>query len=166
MTIEAMARRDIDAVLAIDELVYPNPWSVGTWRRELDAADRLHLIARVGHEVIGHAGLFFVVDEVHITTVAVAPDHGGRGLGTRLVLALLDEASAHGSTAATLEVRSSHNRTQQVYSRLGFRPVGVRKGYYSKPVDDGIVMWLHGLDDAEVGDRLERVRVELGEFRA
>ena len=166
ITIEPMARRDIDTVRAIDELVYGNPWSAATWRSELGAADRFHLIARSGPEIVGHSGLLFVLDEVHVTTVAVHPDQQGLGLGTRLTLALLDEARRHGSVAATLEVRATQRRTQRVYSRLGFVPVGTRKAYYSKPVDDAIVMWLHDLQGAEAEQRLERVRDELERVQA
>lgn len=161
LTIEPMADHDVDAVRAIDELVYANPWSVATWGRELGRADRHHIIARDEREIVGHAGLLFVLDEVHLTTVAVHPDRGGAGIGTRLVASLLDAARRHGSTAAALEVRSAHRRTQRIYARFGFRPAGIRREYYSKPVDDAIVMWLHDLDGEAAGARLDRVRDEI-----
>lgn len=153
----AMAGRDIDAVRSLDELAYPNPWSAATWRNELSSRDRVHLIALDGDELVGHAGLLFVLDEVHVTTVAVAPHREGNGIGSRLVVALLDEARVHGSTAATLEVRAAHQRTQRLYARFGFRPAGLRRDYYSDPADDAIVMWLHDLDGAEAKARIDEV---------
>lgn len=160
MTIVPMAGRHLEQVRAIDELVYPNPWSAGTWRRELSADDRLHVIAHCADVVAGHAGLLFVLEEVHVTTVAVHPERQGEGIGSRLVLALLDEARAHGSTAATLEVRCADHRTHRLYERFGFRPAGIRRDYYSRPRDDALVMWLHHLDGAETGERLEAIRRE------
>lgn len=155
LQVAPMAGRDIDAVRSIDEAAYPNPWSVATWRRELAADDRLHLVAVDGHEVVGHAGLLFVLDEVHVTTVATAPAEEGRGIATLLLVHLLRAAREHGAAAATLEVRASARRPQRLYARFGFRPAGVRRGYYQQPSDDGIVMWLHDLDGEEAGARLE-----------
>ena len=151
---EAMAARDIDAVRAIDEAAYANPWSVATWRKELAALDRLHLVALDGDEVVGHAGLLFVLDEAHVTTVATATARQGEGIATALMLRLLDAAREHGSDSATLEVRAADRRPQRLYGRFGFRPAGVRRNYYRDPTDDGIVMWLHDLGGDETTARL------------
>ncbi len=166
--IVAMAARDIPAVVALDDVVYPNPWSVVTWRKELAARDRFHLVALgedgedgEGPFVIGHAGLLFMLDEAHVTTVAVHPDHSGRGLGSRLLLRLLDEATSHEAAAATLEVRAADRRTQRIYGRFGFRPAGIRSGYYNKPIDDAVVMWLHDLCDEPAQLRLDEIREAL-----
>lgn len=157
LRLEAMAPRDIDAVRRIDEDAYSHPWSVATWRKELANADRLHLVALDGDDVVGHAGLLFVLDEVHVTTVATRADREGEGIATALLAQLLTSARAHGSTAATLEVRAADTRPQRLYARFGFRPAGVRREYYHAPDDDGIVMWLHDLDGDEVAARLARL---------
>ncbi|MEZ5167677.1 MAG: ribosomal protein S18-alanine N-acetyltransferase [Acidimicrobiales bacterium] len=140
----------VAAVRAIDTRVYANPWSESVWRNELRSPDRFHLVATEDDRVIGHAGLLFVLDEAHVTTVATAPEHEGEGVATALLQALLEEARRHGSAAATLEVRSAAERPQRLYRRFGFRPAGVRRAYYSDPVDDAIVMWLHDLDQPVV----------------
>lgn len=174
VTIEPMRGRHVRAVRAIDELVYPNPWSVATWRTELAEPSRHHLVATAspGHDaagddgsagatVVGHAGLLVVLDEVHVTTVAVHPEAQGRGIASRLLIDLLAEARIRGASAATLEVRATHRRTQRLYSRFGFRPVGVRPRYYSAPTDDAIVMWLERVGSHEVAERLAEIRSEL-----
>lgn len=154
LRLEPMAPRHIDAVRAIDEQVYANPWSVATWRNELGGADRLHLVAIDDEAVVAHAGLLFVLDDAHVTTVAVTPEREGEGIATAMLVHLLEEARRHGSTAATLEVRAADRRPQRLYARFGFRPAGVRKAYYTKPADDGIVMWLTDLQGDEVAERL------------
>lgn len=160
-----MAGRHIPAVRAIDERAYPNPWSAATWRRELTDDTRHHVVAIDESSrpatVVGHAGLLFVLDEVHVTTVAVHPDAEGRGIATRMLLVLLAEARARGAAAATLEVRASHRRTQRLYGRFGFHPVGVRRGYYSAPSDDAIVMWLDELGSEAITERLVSIGGEV-----
>jgi [ribosomal protein S18]-alanine N-acetyltransferase len=162
LRIDPMAGRHINAVCDIDRSAYPNPWSATTWRRELAASDRLHLVAIDDDLLVGHAGLLFVLDEAHVTTVAVDPARQGEGIASRLLVALLSEARDHGSTAATLEVRAAHLRPQRLYGRFGFRPVGVRRAYYSAPVDDAVVMWLHDLCGVEAMALADEVADDLG----
>jgi len=159
--IVAMDHDHIDEVIDIDVEVYPKAWSRRLWHRELADPTRTHLVASDAGVIIGHGGIMHVLDEVHLTTVAVAPDRQGSGLATRLILALLDSATAAGSTAITLEVRAANRRAQRLYSRFGFVPSGVRRGYYSDPADDAIIFWLNDLDGVEIAQRLDRVRAEL-----
>ena len=165
LVIEPMAGRHIDAVVAIDAQCYSRPWSASAWRTELAAHDRHHLIGRMGDRVVAHAGTLLIVDELHVTTVAVDPTAEGRGHGTRLCLALLAAGREVGATAATLEVRAAARRTQRLYARLGFVPAGIRSGYYDRPTDDAVIMWLHGLDEPESVERLARVEHELAAER-
>ncbi len=158
LVIEKMAKRHIEAVRAIDRLCYSAPWSAATWRYELSETTRHHVVARVDDMIVGHAGLLFVLDEVHVTTVAVHPDRQGTGIATRLVSDLLAVALGFGSVSATLEVRATARRTQRLYARFGFQPAGMRRRYYTNPVDDALVMWLHDLQSDEVGRRLSAVQ--------
>lgn len=160
--IEPMTARHIDVVRAIDARCYSSPWGVATWRNELSESTRIHVVARRGEEIIGHAGLLVVLDEIHVTTVAVHPDHQGEGFATRMVIHLLEHARKLGGATATLEVRSQARRTQRLYARFGFQPAGVRRNYYSAPVDDAIIMWLHDLQGPDTGERLGLIRGELG----
>lgn len=161
LVIEPMAGRHVEAVCSIDARCYSRPWSASTWRTELASADRYHLIGRIDDRVVGHAGSLLVVDELHITTVAVDPGFEGRRHGSRLCVALLTAGRDLGAVAATLEVRAGDRRTQRLYTRLGFAPAGVRSGYYDQPVDDAVIMWLHGLGETESRERLARVAREL-----
>lgn len=161
VTVASMAGRHIEAVCSIDELAYSEPWSAATWRRELAGADRRHLVAMIGDQVVAHAGTLRQLDELHVTTVATHPDHRGRGIASRLLVDLLRAGVDDGAVAATLEVRASDRVAQRVYSRLGFAPAGVRPGYYSRPTDDAVIMWLHELGSHDATARVDRVASEL-----
>jgi ribosomal-protein-alanine N-acetyltransferase len=112
--------------------------------------------------VVGHAGLWFSLDEAHVTNIAVHPDARRSGVATALLLALADEAIRRECAAWTLEVRVSSTGAQDLYRRFGFAPAGVRKKYYDN-VEDAIVMWCHDLGTEDYGDRLAGLRAGLDE---
>ncbi len=153
-----MRRRHLRAVLRIEGEVYPTPWSHGLFVSELALrSTRAYVVARVGREVIGYAGLMMSVNDGHITTIAVDPERQRQGVATRLLLALAREAVARGATALTLEVRLSHRGAQRLYQRFGFTAVGVRKGYYGDTGEDALIMWAHDIDQPDYTALLARL---------
>lgn len=161
IAISPMRRRHLRSVLRIEERTSSTPWSLGLFMAECRREERLYLVARDGSSVVGFAGMLFVVDEGHITTIAVDPDrHGGR-IGTRLLLAMLRGAIAHGATGVTLEVRASNDAALALYRRFGFVPSGVRREYYSHPVEDALVLWRHEIDAPEYTERLDAIEASL-----
>jgi ribosomal-protein-alanine N-acetyltransferase len=154
VVVTSMRRRHLRGVLRIEHRVYPRPWSLGIYMSELaQPSTRVYLVARVGTNVIGYAGLMTVGEDGHITTVAVDPQWHRRAVGTRLLLALLDQARARGVQNVTLEVRMSNAAAQAMYRRFGFAPAGVRRGYYVDNAEDAMVMWAHGIDEQAEIDR-------------
>jgi ribosomal-protein-alanine N-acetyltransferase len=113
----------------------------------------VYLVARVGTTVVGYAGLMTVGEDGHITTVAVDPAWHRRRVGTRLLLALIEQAIGRGVRDITLEVRMSIAAAQTMYRRFGFAPAGVRRGYYVDNAEDAMVMWAHGVDEPAESDR-------------
>ncbi len=156
-----MAADHVDDVMRIDAAVYSHPWSRVLWDRELADSSHTHLVAAADGAIVGHAGVMHVLDEAHVTTVAVTPEFQGAGIASRLLVALLESALAAGSTAATLEVRAAGRRARRLYSRLGFAPAGVRRDYYRDPADDGIIMWLFDLRSRDTRERLDRVGAQI-----
>ena len=173
--IERMTVHHISAVMAIDEQGYGDPWSATTWHKEMRDDDRLHLVAITdreltsdngesdgeGERVVGHAGLLYLVGMAHVSNVAVDPEYQRQGVATRLLIELLDQAREHGSAAVTLEARAANKRAHRLYSRLGFQPLGITPDYYTKPSEDALVMSIRFLDEPEVAERIDRVRVAL-----
>jgi len=156
-----MRRRDLRRVMAIEHVVFPEPWSHGVFVSELSLRKgRDYRVARLGRETVGYVGLMFVEDEAHVTTVAVAPEHQGRGIGTQIMLGVFEIALGQSARRVSLEVAVSNERAQALYRRFGFVPVGVRKGYYQLIGEDAIVMWAYDIDRPAFRDRLERITAE------
>jgi [ribosomal protein S18]-alanine N-acetyltransferase len=150
LEISRMKRRHLKGVMAIERQVYPRPWSPSLFLSEMsETTNRAYLVARSGREVVGYGGVICYGDEAHVTTIAVDPAHHRRKIGTRLMFELLTEAIAMGARAVSLEVRMSNWGAQRMYGRFGFRPVGVRKGYYQETAEDALVMWVDDVHSRE-----------------
>jgi ribosomal-protein-alanine N-acetyltransferase len=154
----SMRRRHVRSVVHIENQVYPHPWTMSLFLSELALrSTRAYLVARVGREVVGYAGMMLTADEGHITTIAVDPRWQRRGVATRLLLALAREGIDRGAPGLTLEVRPSNKGAQELYRRFGFRPVGVRKSYYAETKEDALIMWAHDVQDREYAALLDAV---------
>jgi ribosomal-protein-alanine N-acetyltransferase len=156
LAVEPMRRRDLGAVMAIEQVSYPRPWTVGVFQSEIDLArrgDRHYVVARLGGELVGYAGLMFVVDDAHVTNIAVAGAHRRSGVGTRLLAEQAWAAVERGCQGLTLEVRASNEAAQALYREFGFVPAGVRKRYYEN-TEDAIVMWCTDLAEPAYRERL------------
>ena len=143
ITIEVMAESDLDSVEAIERDAFPVPWPRESFRYELHNPRARNLVARVGTAVVGYVFVWLVAGELKINNVAVRRDFRGRGVGARLLEAVIEPARAQGFVEATLEVRPSNTEARALYERLGFREVGRRKQYYPDSGEDAILMTLH-----------------------
>lgn len=160
--VEAMRRRHLRAVMRIEEVSNPRPWSMGLFLAELRQPDsRAYYVARVGNRVVGYAGLMLVAGDGHVTNVGVDPAFRRLGVATRLMLVLARRALAEGAEALTLEVRVSNTGAQELYRSFGFVPAGVRKRYYSDNGEDALVMWCTDIDTVEHRHRLAEIEAVL-----
>jgi ribosomal-protein-alanine N-acetyltransferase len=156
-----MRRRDLRRVMAIEQAVFPEPWSHAVFVSELSLRKgRAYRVARIGRETVGYVGLMFVEDEAHVTTVAVAPEHQRRGIGTQIMLGAVAIALEEGARRISLEVAVGNERAQAVYRRFGFMPVGIRKGYYQLTGEDAYVMWVYDIDTPSYRERLAQIEAE------
>jgi ribosomal-protein-alanine N-acetyltransferase len=122
--------------------------------------DRIYLVARHDGEVIGYGGLMLTGREAHITTIAVDPEFQRRGLGMKIMGGLMDAAIREKADSVSLEVRKTNTGAQKMYERFGFRPVGIRKGYYIETGEDAVVMWVEGVDTSAYAVQLARLSRE------
>ena len=139
--IRRMTLDDLDAVAAIEEATFPTPWSRDSFRQELErnVAAR-YLVAEKDGQVVGYAGAWIILDESHITNIAIEESRRGLGYGRALTTALMQYLSNLGAAYATLEVRRSNLRAQNLYKSLGFVELGVRKRYYEDNREDALIM--------------------------
>lgn len=141
-----MQVKHIDEVEEIEQQVYPSPWSRSAFVTEiLENAFAAYFVALNRGQVVGYAGIWVILDEAHITNLAVHPDFHNCGIGTVLLQHIIKEARKHGVLRMTLEVRTSNVRAQNLYTKFGFVSHGVRPKYYSD--EDALIMWLDDLDD-------------------
>jgi ribosomal-protein-alanine N-acetyltransferase len=155
LIVSPMRRSHIDDIMPIETSVYPRPWTPGVFAdelREMARGTRHYLVAHIGRNLVGYAGMIYMEDGAHVTNIAVDPHQRRRGIATELLLDLAWEARRVGAGAMTLEVRDSNRSAQELYRRFGFVPVGVRPKYYENR-DDAIVMWCHDLQSEEVARR-------------
>jgi [ribosomal protein S18]-alanine N-acetyltransferase len=163
VTLSPMRRRHVRDVLAIERVVYPRPWSAALFFSELaQRASRHYLVAHHGRTLVGYGGLMCHLDEGHITTLAVRPEFQHRKVGSRVLLALVEEARSRPVRSLALEVRVANWPAQRLYSWFGFRPVGVRKNYYAETGEDALVMWIDDLGSDEMGSRIDRIHAAVG----
>jgi ribosomal-protein-alanine N-acetyltransferase len=162
VSIEPMRIADLEAVYAIERLSFRTPWPSHAYRAELETNRLAHyLVARDSVAVVAYGGIWMMADEAHITTFAVAPDRRRQRLGERLLLALLDLATAYHAHEATLEVRLSNLPARRLYEKYGFRPVGLRPRYYSDDNEDALIMTTEPLAGVRMRQRIDRLRKAL-----
>lgn len=113
--------------------------------------------------IIGFAGMWILLDEAHITTIGVAPEYRGRGLGEMLLIDLFEEALRRGAEWVTLEVRVSNETAQSLYHKYGFTRQGIRRRYYSDNGEDAYIMWSPSIRDPEYVAKLNGFKAALAE---
>ncbi|MDF2721459.1 MAG: rimI [Paenibacillus sp.] len=135
---------DIDTICEIERESFTTPWSPGAFHNELTNNHFAHyLVMELDGEIVGYGGMWLIIDEAHITNIAVRAQYRGRKLGERLLVQLQSTAVFLGAERITLEVRTSNMIAQRLYAKLGFIPAGLRKGYYTDNGEDAIIMWAH-----------------------
>jgi len=150
LAISLMAAEDVDAVHEIEAASFSVPWSRKSFEMEVsENACARYLVLREGGVPVAFAGVWFVMDEGHITNIAVRPDRRRLGYGLMVTEALIQLAADSGMAFLTLECRRSNIAAQALYRKLGFFEVGFRKRYYPDNQEDALVMLLEKLPDGD-----------------
>ena len=148
LTIRGMAAADIPPLLEIELVSFPVPWSAGMFMIQLGLADETeNLVVLRGDRIIGYISSWYGYEEVHILSIAVAPDERGSDAAAMLLSAVEENSAKKGCLKAVLEVRVSNGRPIRFYEKHGFKQVGRRKGYYSDSGEDALIL------DKEIGEK-------------
>lgn len=136
---------ELDAILAIDDACFRRPWTRADYERELQDPGRCFLyVIRADGAIVGYCSFWRIFDEIHFNNVAIHPAWRRRGLGRALLTHVLAEARALGAPNATLEVRISNTAAIALYEHNGFARAGLRRAYYTHPVEDALILWRRG----------------------
>ncbi|RDY25297.1 ribosomal-protein-alanine N-acetyltransferase [Romboutsia weinsteinii] len=136
-----MTSKDIDGVFEVEKSCFEHYWSKESFKKELTNDSARYLIAKIDDKIVGYVGIWLILDEGHITNVAVHKDYRGQKIGDKLVQALVELCKDNNILSMTLEVRVSNIVAQNLYKKYGFKMAGIRKEYYSDNKEDAIIMW-------------------------
>lgn len=154
VVLDIMTLEDVPRVREIEQQSFRTMWPRDAYTHELrDNRLASYMVARLEREIVGYAGMWVIMDEAHITTIAVDPMYRGQHIGERLLIGLIDAAVERGARWMTLEVRKSNTGAQALYHKYAFREIGMRKGYYSDNREDALVMWTGNLRESEFQKR-------------
>jgi ribosomal-protein-alanine N-acetyltransferase len=138
-----MREEDIDQILEVEHASFTTPWSREAFYNELhNNRFAVYIVLEENNKILGYCGAWIVIDEAHVTNVAILPEYRGRKLGEAILSKMMSVAREMGAKSMTLEVRVSNHVAQSLYRKLGFQNGGIRKNYYSDNQEDGLVMWV------------------------
>lgn len=141
LIIEMMTSKDIDGVFEVEKNCFEHHWSKESFKKELINENARYLVAKLGGKIVGYVGIWLILDEGHITNVAVHNDYRGQKIGDKLVQSLVNLCKENNINSMTLEVRVSNIVAQNLYKKYGFKLAGIRKEYYSDNKEDAMIMW-------------------------
>lgn len=143
ITIDMMTMDDLEQVLAIEGDSFSTPWSERAFEMEISGRNEYayYLVARCGNQVVGYLGAWFILNEAHITNIAIKPSARRKGIAQQLMEFFFNQAKLRKMDAVTLEVRVSNHSAQELYRKLDFRDMGVRPKYYQDNKEDALIMW-------------------------
>lgn len=148
-----MTLNDIPDVMVIEHEAFTMPWTEEAFQNELTNNHfAKYMVMELEGKAIGYAGMWTIMDEAHITNIAVREAYRGRKLGEKLLDELMRTAAYLGMERMTLEVRVSNLVAQRLYEKKGFESAGLRKGYYSDNQEDAMIMWANLLPAGRSGE--------------
>ena len=140
--VKRMDETHIDEVFIIENTSFASPWSKESLIKDIkENKHAIYLVALENGKVVGYAGMWHIVNEGHITNIAVEINRRRRGIGALIVNELINIAYELEMAGITLEVRISNIAAQKLYTKFGFKPEGFRKNYYSDTKEDAVIMW-------------------------
>lgn len=135
-----LAEEHLKDLANLEQECFTVPWTYDMFENELKSPLANYFVAVDGDKVIGYAGMWQIIDEGHITNIAVKKEYRSQKIGSMLLEKLLEVADEYPLSFLTLEVRKSNEKAKRLYHKFGFRQKGTRKKYYSDNHEDAIIM--------------------------
>jgi ribosomal-protein-alanine N-acetyltransferase len=158
LKLKSLTLNDLTAILELDQACFGGLWTMDGYQRELNSpnSELLGLFSPVyGSKLLGMGCFWAILEEAHITILAIHPQYHRQGLGQALLYSLLQTARDRGLERATLEVRASNLAAISLYEKFGFKIAGRRRGYYQDNGEDALVLWLSDLQSRQFAETLE-----------
>lgn len=150
-----MVVSDLPSVLHIESVSFSAAWPQNAFTNEIRDNKLAHyFVGRLGSKIVAYGGIWVILEDSHVTTIAVHPDQRGKKLGEEMLVHLLRAAIDNGASWITLEVRESNESAQKLYRKYGFTVVSTRRGYYSDNNENALVMWAGNLKGPLYASRL------------
>jgi len=142
-----MEKSDIDSVIEIEEKSYgSHHWSKDSFMNELsNELARYYSVYDENNNLVGYCGCWIILEEAHITNIAVLPEYRRKYIGEILLKTIIDECYKNMVKFITLEVRVNNNPAIKLYEKYGFKSLGTRKGYYQDNNEDALIMWTENI---------------------
>lgn len=142
LLIRDLLEDDIDEMIEIEEECFAVPWSKGSFLTEI-RENKLakYFVAELDTKLVGYGGMWLILNEGHITNIAVREEYRGLGIGERILVSLIYYCASKNIQNMTLEVRKSNIVAQNLYKKYRFVEYGVRPGYYADNKEDALIMW-------------------------
>ncbi|HIK03385.1 MAG TPA: ribosomal protein S18-alanine N-acetyltransferase [Trichormus sp. M33_DOE_039] len=159
LKLKSLTPDDLGAILELDQACFSGLWTLEGYQRELDSpnSDLLGIFApHSSTSLLGMGCFWTILEEAHITIVAVHPQYQGQGLGQALIYSLLKTASDRNLERATLEVRASNQAAISLYQKFEFKTAGRRRGYYQDNGEDALILWLSDLQHPSFQEKLQQ----------
>ncbi len=161
--LESLKPEYLEQVVSLDQTCLGGLWNHSGYQREIDSPNSTALVLNLipDQKIIGIGCFWAILEEAHLTVIAIEPDYQNQGLGQLLLCQLLEEAVQQKLERATLEVKTSNQIALNLYQKFGFKIAGTRKGYYQKTQEDALILWQNGLNLPEFQESLEKWQKEV-----
>ena len=163
IVITKMSAEDIEGVIQIEAEAYgEHHWSKSSFYDEMNNNLAKYYVAKTSSgELVGYAGTWHIIDEAHLTTIAVKKDYKRHHIGEALIVRIIEDCYSEKIKYLTLEVRVSNNPAISLYQKYGFDSLGTRKGYYQDNNEDALIMWTENIFYDKFKNKFEENKTSL-----
>lgn len=142
VAVRRMKLEDIEQIIEIEHQAFTLPWTKEAFYHEMvNNQLAFYIVLEIDQLIVGYAGMWAVIDEAHVTNIAIRDGYRNKGLGDRLLTEIKAVAKTLGMQRMALEVRVSNDVAQKLYMKHAFKSVGIRKRYYTDNHEDAMIMW-------------------------